>query len=210
MSHLTFKRKDGVVGVGFLHDLGSHKVYTVAWPDIEPRKYMAEPEEMERMGVELVVESAPVIETHWMGDPLIEQNGVGYVLADVSNFTFAPGGVPCPDDSGITIAPDGTVEPTEGNAIIVEDGEAKVVSESEATAELNEVEPAILPEPAPNTFTEAQAIREYLGQVGLDVSNRSVVEALKVKGVAIKSSQVTEAKEALRKEIAASAQSIGS
>lgn len=173
--HLTFKRKsDGVLGVGFRRDFGTYAVLSVAWPDDEARKYIDEPGELERMGVELVVESEPVIETHWMDEQSI-----------VTESEF---------ETALT--------------------ESEPITEAEATAEVEQVEPSILPEPitepAPNTFTEAQAIREHLAQVGLDVSNRSVVEALKAKGVTIKSSQVTDAKDALRKEIAASAQSIGS
>ena len=51
--HLTFKRVvDGVEGVGYELDLGTHKVYSVAWPDSEATKYLVD--DCERMGVKLV------------------------------------------------------------------------------------------------------------------------------------------------------------
>jgi hypothetical protein len=45
---------------------------------------------------------------------------------------------------------------------------------------------------------EDKAIEEHLKAVGLDVTNRSVVEALREKGITIQSGQVTAAKERLR------------
>jgi hypothetical protein len=77
-----------------------------------------------------------------------------------------------------------------------------VISDPDGSSQplLNEQGRINIPEqPEPNTFTEAQAIRDYLKEHGTDVTNKSVVAALKEKGVSVVSSQVTE----IKKELAA-------
>ncbi len=49
-------------------------------------------------------------------------------------------------------------------------------------------------------LSEADQIGEYLLEHGLDVTNRSVIEALREKGVVVQSGQVTAVKEQLRAE----------
>lgn len=59
-------------------------------------------------------------------------------------------------------------------------------------------EPEPEPEPQPEPVDEAAAIEAYLTEHGLEVTNKSVVEALKEKGIVVQSAQVTAAKEKLK------------
>lgn len=182
--HRTFRRVvDNVLGVGFQMQYAGVEQISIAWPDCEARRYLAD--DLERNGVEelphLAAIGGPWIATHAIdAGQLCVLNGneitpVAPQRKRTSSIAIEP---------DITIEPDGTVVPTPGLEVVPDgDGGAIVVPE----------------QPEPNTFTESQAIRDYLAEHGTDVTNKSVVAALKEKGVSVVSSQVTE----IKKELAA-------
>jgi hypothetical protein len=140
---------------------------------------------MEYAGVQQVSVAWPDCEARrYLADDLA-RNGVEEVFPLTAEIPLGAVQWPCPPElADITIEPDGTVTPAPGLEIVPDgDGGAIVVPE----------------QPEPNTFTESQAIRDYLKEHGTDVTNKSVVAALKEKGVSVVSSQVTE----IKKELAA-------
>lgn len=223
-SHRTYRRSDGILGVGFVIAICGTQQASIAWPDRPAERYIVE--DMARNGVEEII-PIELVGTYSApdGSTVLYQKAPESFVDAMLN---APGGeIVIPEDltaddliepadlEGLTIATDGTVTPAPGTDI-VPDGEGGAVVVATAGDDLEAGQmvsvtdgvalptPAILPEPP--AITEAQAIRNYLNDHGTGTPNKVVIAALKVAGYKIESTQVSAAK----KEIAASAQSIGS
>lgn len=190
--HLTYRRPDGVLGVGFFIPWAGKFTHSVSWPDLPAERYTED--RLERMGVKVV---KMWIDESFSGSESDEtqQEAEGETSSEASEQTVTP-------DADV-VAPDVTDPGSE--------------SQSEATGNSSEGDQAGLANPSPGTdeseatsdesqdgseqpeadevseeaqVSEAQAIRDYLAS-NPDASNKEVVAALKGQGIEITSSQVT-------------------
>jgi hypothetical protein len=176
---------DGVLGVGFLQTDSGRKIFSVAWPIGEPKKYEADnPSDLDGYGVEVLDETS-FGSNEKMDDMVASLNARSEQLQSKL------------DEAG-----------------------EKIIELEQQVAALK-AELAVLPQPVPpappapqpqgdeapsggsdasEEVDEAAAIEAYLKANGTEVTNKSVIEALKEKGVLVQSAQVTAAKNKLASE----------
>jgi hypothetical protein len=174
---------DGIIGIGFLQRGQGREVASICWPEGEPKRY--DVIDLGGYGIEMVEPEA-----------LPPSESEGKLQAEVEAMAL---------------------EVNRLNASLVESKEATVRVQSELSAAKAEIEalkksPAPKPEgdeapsggsdgaPANEAVDEAAAIEAYLKANGTDVTNKSVIEALKEQGIVVQSAQVTAAKNKLANE----------
>lgn len=194
-SHRTYRRSDGILGVGFVIAICGTEQASIAWPDRPAERYIVE--DMARNGVEEIVPIESV------GSYVPEGLTAEKLLEELNEMEAL--GIKPSDLDGLTIATDGTITAAPGTEIVPDGEGGAVVVDLPDVGLLPDGSPAIVSEPELNAFTEAQAIRNYLADHGSGVTNKEVIAALKEMGVKVESSQVT----TIKKEMA-SAQSIAS
>lgn len=194
MSHLTYFRPDGVVGVGFEITHCAKKMHSVAWPDRCAERMTDD--EAERLRIRIEGKEGPVPK---------QPNTTLREMLNPSVDSVVPGGriqakadaksqeiLDDDDDLGV-----GDEESSEDDADLP-DTELELDSPSEA--DQSDHEPDQSDQQAdhdPEPVSEAQAIRDYL-TVNPNATNKAVVEALAEKGIEISSSQVTRQRKNLK------------
>ena len=212
--HRTFRRADGVLGVGFLMQFAGVLQASIAWPDRQAQRFIVD--DFERYGLEEVVTLTQL--PHYAGkrEPLT-------VAEDVKT----------PDGETVVKAGDQIVLEGEG-ATVLSDDELKAVNENphipeplkqelerrlealqdEELKELTSQTPTgdyeMPPSDAPieptveqtaesdvadtQPLSEAEQLRNYLADHGTGTSNKAVIAEFKARGIVVTSQQVSKVK----------------
>jgi len=174
MSHLTYYRPDGVIGVGFEITHSAKTMHSIAWPDRCSERMLDDELTRKQIRVAGPAEQtdAPVVA------PPAASEG-----PDVAEGVNSAGTSP-----EVKLAPE-----VEDDYVGSDMQESEEADESFWNSELEgsslEVEP----------ISEAQAIRDYLTEHP-KVANKTVVKALAVRGIEISSSQVTRQRKNLKED----------
>ena len=174
--HKTFRRADGVVGVGYALMFAGVQQMSVAWPDCEAKRYIAN--DLGRHGVEEVI---PVDQLEkWRPDE--DDQVEPLTISELEKLTSDP----APE-----IGPTGQGSDADQTGIGQGSDSQSDAQTSEATEQTNG--PTDQTSEAP-PISEAQHIRNYLAEHGSGTANKVVVAALKAQGVNVTGSQVARAK----------------
>lgn len=174
--HRTFKRSDGVIGVGYLVTYAGVLQASIAWPDRQAQRFIVG--DFERNGIKELLEP-------W--DSATSVQAVKDADGEVTELT----------------EPESLVEVVEP---LVVDGERlleagdKLQLDSEGGATVLPTEEADKPDassdvsPSIGLVSEAQALRNYLADNGTGGSNKSIIAAMKAKGIVVTTQQVSHAR----------------
>ena len=204
MSVKLYKRADGIEGVGFIIDRAGLRMHSVAWPDGIAQRYTLEELERKRIvTAELVKVSADSDDPDAasMSDVVDELLAVKEELQDAKdNYRqLAKENVNLNNQIEELKNADGTDEsagdtkpPTAAPGDATAEGDEATepsgdeASEDDAAADTDEPEA----EESEKTLSEAAMIRKYLEEYP-EETNAQIIEAFKVDGVEITSSQVS-------------------
>lgn len=191
--HKTFRRSDGVVGVGYAMLYGGVTQMSVAWPDCEAKRYIAT--DLGRHGIEEVVPIEQLAQWTPEEDDQVEPLTIEKLE---TLFGEPPSLQTIIEQVGLPIT-----GPNEQPPEVLPETSGPAEQTNGAAPEAPGV-PGQASEAPP--ISEAQHIRNYLAEHGSGTANKVVVSALKAQGVNVSSSQVNRVKAGLAPQAEPSAE----